>query len=400
VARDILDVWIRLDRVYCFDEGDGWGSAEPYLWPVFFKIDGDSVVLTEALTLSGTATVMGTYGSHGNLVNTDVDPGENLPIPEALGSWRTNLKPIPVQGPLASTIPDVAGVAGVIAVLMEEDNVSDSGAKAGYSALVDAVRTGLDGVIGTLGFTKQEVTDQDIAAIEAAAEEAVKDAIKSNQGFFSNLWSWLNADDQIGSEVFRFSHDELAEGNIINFTKRWKSNGDWQLFGHANASVLCPAEAVGPGQAIIDAIFNADHMAAMRSFRDERFPDRRGAVEWWTTVQRNAAALSWLFQTDDAARDAMKTLGPKAAELAAHPDKPMSDEVLRAANRVLAAAAASPDRRLRIDARRASSFLELARGRSLADTVDLAAELPPARKVSSAAISSALERKSPARRKR
>jgi hypothetical protein len=328
-----------------------------------------------------------------------VDPGENLPIPEALGSWRTNLKPIPVQGPLSSSVPDVAGVAGVIAVLMEEDNVSDSGAKAGYAALVDAVRTGLNGVIGTLGFTKQEVTDQDIAAIEAAAEKAVKDAIKANQGFFSNLWSWLNADDQIGSEVFRFSHDKLAEGDVIEFTKRWKSNGDWQIFGHANASVLCPAEAVGPGQAIIDAVLNADDMAAMRGFRDEWFPTRRGAVEWWTTVQRNAAALSWLFQTDAEAREALKALAPKAAALAAHPEKPMTDELLRAVNRVVAAAAASPDRRLRIDARRASSFLELARGRSLADTVDLAAELPPARKVPSAAIASALERRAPARRK-
>jgi hypothetical protein len=66
----------------------------------------------------------------------------------------------------------------------------------------------------------------------------------------------------------------------------------------------------------------------------------------------------------------------------------------------VAAAAASPDRRLRIDARRASWFLELARGRSLADTVDLAAELPPARKIPSAAIASALERRAPTRRKK
>lgn len=400
MARDILDVWIRLDRVHCFDEGDGWGSAEPYLWPVFFKIDGETVVLTEALTLSGTSTVVGTYGSHGNLVNTDVDPGENLPIPEGLGSWRTTLKPIPVQGPLASTVPDVAGVAGVIAVLMEEDNVSDSGANAGYAALVNAVRTGLDAVVGTLGFTNQEVTDQDIAAIESAAESAVKDAIKDNQGFFEDLWSWLNADDQIGSEVFRFGHDTLAEGNVIDFTKRWKRDGDWQIFGHANASVLCPAEAVGPGQVIVDAVFGVDDMAAMRRFRDERFPDRRGAVDWWATAQRNSAALSWLFQTDAGAREALKAFGPKFAEAAAHPEKPMPDELVRMADRVLVAAAASGDRRLRIDAGRASSFLELARGRSLAQAVDLAAELPPARKVSSEKVAAALERRPTARKKR
>ncbi|MGQ0607020.1 MAG: hypothetical protein ACT4OQ_00950, partial [Chloroflexota bacterium] len=272
MARDILDVWIRLDRVHCFEEGDGWGSAEPYLWPVFFKIDGETVSLTDSLMLSGTSTVVGTYGSHGNLLNTDVDPGEVLPIPEALGSWRTTLKPIPVPDSLAGAVDDVAGVAGVIAVLMEEDNVSDSGAVAGYNALVSAIRAGLDEVVGTLGLTNQEVTEQDIDAIKSAAEKAVKDAIKSNQGFFADLWSWLNADDQIGSEVFRFAHDDLAEGGVIDFNKRWKNHGDWQIFGQANASVLCPAEAVGPGQAIVDAVFGSGDMNAMRRFRDERFP--------------------------------------------------------------------------------------------------------------------------------
>ena len=130
MARDILDVWVRLDRIHCFDEGDGWGSAEPYLWPVFFKIDGETVSLTESLTLSGTATVVGTFGNHGNLGDTDVDAGDDLAIPEALGSWSTVLKPIPVPGSLSGLIDDVAGTVGVVAVLMEEDNVTDGGAVA------------------------------------------------------------------------------------------------------------------------------------------------------------------------------------------------------------------------------------------------------------------------------
>ncbi|MGH2379775.1 MAG: hypothetical protein ACRDG7_00935 [Candidatus Limnocylindria bacterium] len=399
MARDILDVWIRLDRVHCFEEGDGWGSAEPYLWPVFFKIDGETVSLTDSLMLSGTATVVGTYGSHGNLLNTDVDPGEVLPIPEALGSWRTALKPIPVPDSLAGTVDDVAGVAGVIAVLMEEDNVSDSGAVAGYNALVSAIRAGLDEVVGTLGLTNQEVTEQDIDAIKSAAEKAVKDAIKSNQGFFADLWSWLNADDQIGSEVFRFAHDDLAAGGVIEFNKRWKNHGDWQIFGEANASVLCPAEAVGPGQAIVDAVFSSGEMDAMRRLRDERFPGRRGAAEWWALAERNAAAIAWLVQTDESARESLKALGPAVAELASHPEQPMPDEVLRQGDRILAAASKAPIRRLRIDARRASSFLNLVRGRSLAETVDIAAKLPPTRRVSAEALASIQPRTSSRRQK-
>ena len=52
MARDLLRVWMKLDHIHCYDEGDGWGDAEPYLLTVFFKIDGDSVALTDDLKLS------------------------------------------------------------------------------------------------------------------------------------------------------------------------------------------------------------------------------------------------------------------------------------------------------------------------------------------------------------
>ena len=38
-----LDVSLVLDHIQCIDEGDGPGLAEPYLWTLFFKIDGTSV---------------------------------------------------------------------------------------------------------------------------------------------------------------------------------------------------------------------------------------------------------------------------------------------------------------------------------------------------------------------
>jgi len=181
--------------------------------------------------------------------------------------------------------------------------------------------------------------------------------------------------------VFRFSHDELADGGVINFNKRWKKEGDWQIFGHASASVLCPAAAVSATQAILAAVFGEDHMRAMHRFRDDRFPSRRGLTEWWGLAERNAAALAWLFKTNEGARESLRAFGPAAADLLVRPDALIPDELIQHAECILEAAAHAPVRRLRIDARRASSFFKLLRGRSVAEAIDLATELRPARAV-------------------
>src|SRR5687768_818557 len=118
MARDILRTSIRLERIHCSDEGDGWGDAEPYLWPVYFKIDGTTAVLTDMLTLSGTGEIQTTVGSHGNLGDTDVDAGDDVFIPQTIGSFDTLLSPIPVPPPFNSTQEDVGGVVGVVCVLM------------------------------------------------------------------------------------------------------------------------------------------------------------------------------------------------------------------------------------------------------------------------------------------
>jgi hypothetical protein len=232
IAANSLDLSIHLDRIKCRDEADSWGDAEPYLWAVFFKIDGDTVraeVATDPLKLKlvGAATVFTKAGSHGNLGTKSVDAGDNVTIPASVGAWQTTLNPIPVgNSPLK-----IPAIAGVIAILMEEDNVSDDGAEAGHQAMKNAIQKGLNQLIATRSLQNREITSQELAQLKADVQASATQAIKDEMGFFEKLWAALNQDDQIGDLVETRDLTQLSSAPTINFSKRFKNQGDWEIFG-------------------------------------------------------------------------------------------------------------------------------------------------------------------------
>jgi hypothetical protein len=227
-----LNVQIQLENIHCFDEGDGIGTAEPYLWAVFFKLDGDSTFVDEQFVLQGTTKEVFTNpGDHGNLIAHDVDAGDDVPVPAQFG-YGTTLTPIPLKTPVLVTT-HIGGVIGCLVILLEEDNTSDSAVASGHSALLIGVKAALNDLIPTLTISHTSPTDEEIDRIKAQVVSAVKDAIRRDTRVLGWIAAGGNMDDEIGSEVFRFSHGDLLSAGPggVPFLKRWDSEGDWQITG-------------------------------------------------------------------------------------------------------------------------------------------------------------------------
>lgn len=243
-----LKVDLKLDRIKCYDEGDGPGNAEPYLWVVYFKIDGETVVVNSdgpaAPFLQGPPVVVGTPGNHANLGNTDVDEGDTVAIPAIIGEFHTEMRRIPLTTPIAG-VESVGGMLGCVVILMEEDNTSSSAIAQGHDALDSSVRDRIAAVMATLSIAHPEPTEEEIEALSDRVADAVKDAIGEGVSVLSWLAGFGNMDDEIGSAVFRFSHSQLEgmQGAPLPFSRRWDNEGDWEVFGSITATALPDRES-------------------------------------------------------------------------------------------------------------------------------------------------------------
>lgn len=67
----LLPTTVKLSSIHCRDEADGIGNAEPYLWTIFFKIDGETIKHTPGqFVLNGNAVFKFGPGSHENWART------------------------------------------------------------------------------------------------------------------------------------------------------------------------------------------------------------------------------------------------------------------------------------------------------------------------------------------
>lgn len=384
--RNNVKVKFKLDRLCCYDEADGWGDAEPYLWTVFFKIDGTTCRLNDSLMLEGTATIYTTPGSHGNLGDTSVDAGDTVTVPSAIGFHEMTLIPIPVSDIAKSLggIDDLAAVAGCIAVLMEEDNVTDDGAEAAHQALNAGIENAINAIIPTLGYFKREITDEDIENLTSAIKPQIEAAIENQQNGFENAWSWLNPDDKVGKVVWRFDTDRLLRENPLPLRERWCNGyGDWELFGSVTSEEIpaCPAEVI---KVIFEGIFGASSssksMQSMYDFRDKDMSRYNGLNSWWELARKNSHYLKAAMTTKEVSQSAT-ALFKDIPEILSNRDKPLSDEHFNNALKVLEHIATlnTKDRHSRKDISRSIAALKMLRGKSPKQIFEFLAKTRPAR---------------------
>lgn len=148
---------------------------------------------------------------------------------------------------------------------MEEDNLSNNSAIAGYNAFCSTFEVKMNELIRTLDLIKLKlgITEEMEDGIEAAIREAVESAISDSMNIFEAAWNWIAGPDQtLGSASFRFGHDDLLEREQFLFKERWKngvsvttpldttvkefiirgpgrvveSGGEWEVFGTTTAT--------------------------------------------------------------------------------------------------------------------------------------------------------------------
>ena len=197
---------ISLDHLHCYKDGE-IGAAEPYLLVAFFKVDGDKnaigVVKDQAgkdqVGIDGKCTFQGTPGTHGNLGDTTVRDGDDVPVPPKLGRFEVELKPITAAG---LGLPEVGfgGFAGVVVALLEENSLSTAAAVSGHQAFNRTVERLINAVLPTLRQDMPELLPpSELQKLKDEVADRIRAAVKGTE--LATFWRLFNADALIGADL-------------------------------------------------------------------------------------------------------------------------------------------------------------------------------------------------------
>ncbi|MCB0291337.1 MAG: hypothetical protein KDH97_13875 [Calditrichaeota bacterium] len=235
-----VEIKLSLDKLKFHKRGSRWGKASPYIWNVFFKVDNESVMITDRFELVGEGQFKLVPGHQGNLGIDNMHERTSLHIPESIGEWHTPL--IPFKLPIFES--HFPAMAGMLTVLLLQGNVSGKGVEAGHQQLCTLVQNAVNQSIREFDPRKLHLlhVEKSIRAyfehrvLKFAGEivGSVESAVRNAQSVLQNIWSLAHKDDLVGYHIWDFSHADIdRHKGVIKFSQRWQHPrmGDWEIFG-------------------------------------------------------------------------------------------------------------------------------------------------------------------------
>lgn len=253
---------LSIPEIHCVDEADGPGKAEPYLWPLYFKVDGptlaylakeageDDIKSRVKNLLSGSDDTIDQWttmivpdiinqandsvqwyhapdGSHGNL-GDKMDAGDTRTVPDDISHWESSLEGLTLLGQDALKPGDAK--VGIVAALLEEDSIPDRYIPDSYNDFRDQViakiteqalgelAAGLADAIAGMEDSIQRISSSNGGGSGSDSSQAEELADSLKDGFEEDTPWYINRDEVIGGIVENWTADELVQNEYSGTT--------------------------------------------------------------------------------------------------------------------------------------------------------------------------------------
>lgn len=218
----MFSVKLRLDRIHCHQSNVIFGAHNPYLWTVFFHGDINTFTLGAGNRLA-TNTPLASTTSRGLFPN-DVQTGDDVHIPASLG----------VHTVILDDGGTGRGVAGVLFVLLDQEQTPGDAIRAGHQALAESADSVLNDYVDYKFPNVTVPTEMEIQQMADMIEADVSNAIKDELSWYH---LFLEHDEFLGFGYQLLLYDQLSEVASEtppeqDFTKRIQhAVNDFEIFG-------------------------------------------------------------------------------------------------------------------------------------------------------------------------
>lgn len=390
---------IELQRLILHEDAGGMGRAAPYLWAVYFSVDGRSAEIAANQMLQGGPTLHAPDGSHGNLGRVFRRVGARGRIPEAIGRHMQGMHPIRLDptAQAALKIDAVPGFAGVFLALCEEGFAHDPvvGYQA-FQALIDRELRQLMSGLSATRITPTQTEWQDFYdTVSAETLPLVEGTPKLGL---------LRGDHLLGTDLVVFAAENFTPpAETTTFSARWEERGDWELQGRTLASLACPAEVV---YRLLDLVWEGlefrddaregaedreprgdgnpgpplpPNLDGMHAFGRKRFARLPGLQAWWDIPRTHMARIAADLMQEGALLDSAGVVLQGLCQMLEKKKRPIDHAFFDHCERLLGHFAESDARELSRDAAIALDLLPALRGRSFRECTEILNMVEPAR---------------------